>query len=570
MIRSISLLVLAVFVACGPSAPPETVTASASAETAARGQEAMVVSAHLIASQVGEEIMRKGGNAVDAAVATGFALAVVYPSAGNIGGGGFMVIRFPDGEATAINFREKAPLAAHPEMWLDENGEYDYQRHHLSHVAVGVPGTVAGFAMAHQKYGSLPWEDLVEPAVRLAEDGFEVTPGLARSLENILPDFEPYPASVAAYSKDGVPYEVGDTMRLPDLAASLARIRDNGRDGFYQGETARLLVEEMERGGGIITQEDLDRYEAEEREPIRGTYRGYGIIGMPPPSSGGVGLVEMLNILEGFELGSMEHNSGEYIHHMVEAMRRSYLDRARHIADPNFSDVPVERLTSKEYAAELRETIDPNQATPSELADIEVPAESEQTTHYSVMDGDGMAVSTTYTLEHSYGSRIVVTGGGFLLNNEMGDFNAAPGLTTDGGLVGTEPNLARPEQRMLSSMTPTILEDPDGELYAVVGTVGGRTIINLVLQVTVNLLDFGMEPMQAVSQPRFHHQWMPDRIRLERDFEGTPVLEELDEMGHEYFFRSPWGGTHTIVVGEDGTRLGAPDPRNTDGGAVGH
>lgn len=565
--------------ACAPApvadAPPrdpagDVAVVTTPATEPARAREGMVVSAHILASRIGDEILRKGGNAVDAAVATGFALAVVYPTAGNIGGGGFMVIRFPDGRATALDFREKAPLAAHPEMWLDERGEYDSEKHHFSHMAVGVPGTVAGFARAHERYGSLPWADLVEPAVRLASEGFEVTPGLARSLRGILPAFEPYPASVEAYSKGGVPYEAGEVMRLPDLGRTLARIRDQGADGFYRGETARLLVREMERGGGLITHKDLERYEPVEREPIRGTYRGYGIISMPPPSSGGIALVQMLNILEGYDLRAMGHNTAPYIHHLVEAMRRAYRDRATYVADPAFADVPVERLTSKAYAGRLRETIRPNIASESSPADVERGAEGDQTTHYSIVDGSGLAVSTTFTLEYGYGSRIVVPGAGFLLNNQMGDFNAAPGLTTETGLIGTEPNLARPEQRMISSMTPAILTDPDGDLFAIVGTVGGRTIINLVLQATLNMIDFDMGVVEAVSAPRFHHQWLPDQIRMEEYFRDRPVLDDLARRGHEFRFTGTWGGVHAIRVAPDGTRLGGPDPRGTDAGAVGH
>ena len=569
---------------CGPSSPPSSAPARADAprpagvveavvpaQAPARADDGMVVSAHVLASRIGDDILRRGGNAVDAAIATGFALAVVYPTAGNIGGGGFMVVRFPDGRATTLEFREKAPLAAHPRMWLDSAGEYDSRRHHFSHMAVGVPGTVAGFALAHERYGSLPWADLVEPAVRLATDGFIMTPGLASSLRGILPAFAPYPASVAAYSKAGVPYEVGDTVRFPDLGRTLARIRDHGRDGFYAGETARLLVAEMERGGGLITLEDLRRYRANEREPIRGSYRGYGVIGMPPPSSGGIALVEMLNILEGFNVASMGHNTAPYVHHLAEAMRRAFRDRAAFVADPDFEDVPVARLTDKAYAAELRSRISPHQATPSSPSDVALPAEGDQTTHYSIVDGSGLAVSTTYTLEYGYGSRIVVPGAGFLLNNEMGDFNAAPGLTTERGLIGTEPNLAEPEKRMLSSMTPTILERPDGSLFAVLGTPGGRTIINSVLQVTLNLIDFDMGVLEAVSAPRFHHQWLPDEIRAEPGVLDDAGIADLERLGHELDLRDGrWGTVHAIRMAPDGTRLGAPDPRSPDAAAVGH
>jgi gamma-glutamyltranspeptidase/glutathione hydrolase len=530
----------------------------------------MVVSANAIASRVGAEVLRAGGNAIDAAIATGFALAVVHPTAGNIGGGGFMVIRFPDGQVTALDFREKAPLAAHAEMFLDENGEYSSQIHHNSHVAVGVPGTVAGFALAHEKYGSGAWGRLLDPAVALAEEGFELSETLAGSFGRVLRSMEQYPASMAKFSKDGTPYEIGDLWVQPELAASLGRIRDQGRDGFYLGETARLIAEEMVRGGGLITEEDLALYEAQERTPIQGTYRGYDIISMPPPSSGGTALVEMLNILEGYDLAAMGHNSATYVHHLTEAMRRAFRDRARFLADSDFADPPIERLTSKEYAEALRTEIDSERASVSAPSDITMADESPETTHYSVVDGSGMAVAVTYTLESGYGSKIVVPGGGFLLNNEMGDFNAGPGLTDERGLIGTDPNLARPQQRMLSSMTPTILAK-DGNLVAVVGSPGGRTIINSVLEVVLNVVDFGMTMPEAVAAKRFHHQWLPDAIRIEEEGVSPEALAALEAMGHTASVRGRQGSTHCIMLDpETGERVGAPDPRDGDGGAAGY
>jgi len=530
----------------------------------------MVASVNAIASRVGAEVLRAGGNAVDAAIATGFALAVVHPSAGNIGGGGFMVIRFPDGRATALDFREKAPLAAHAEMFLDENGEYSSQIHHSSHIAVGVPGTVAGFAKAHEEYGSGQWARLVDPAIRLAGDGFELSEALAGSLGRSLRSMERYPASLAKFSKDGEPYGVGEVWQQPDLARTLGLIRDQGRDGFYLGETARLIAEEMERGGGMITEEDLARYQPQERTPIHGTYRGYDIISMPPPSSGGTALVEMLNVLEGFDLSAMGHNSTAYVHHLAEAMRRAFRDRATHLADADFADPPLDELTSKSYAETLRAGIDSEKASVSAPSDIVLPDESLETTHYSVVDSDGMAVSVTYTLEAGYGSKIVVPGAGFLLNNEMGDFNAAPGLTNARGLIGTEPNLARPEQRMLSSMTPTILAK-DGKLVAVVGSPGGRTIINSVLQVVLNLADFGMDIHEAVSAKRFHHQWLPDAIRIENEGVTPEALAGLEAMGHTVSMRGSQGSTPCIFMDpETGELMGAPDPRDRDGGAAGY
>ncbi len=581
--RLLALLIPAFLVlsACGPGSTPGHTAAAdtapnvatALAQRPAVGETAMVSSAHILASRIGDDILRKGGNAVDAAVATGFALAVLVPRAGNIGGGGFMVIRFPDGEATAIDFREKAPMAAHPELWLDEKGDYDRDRHHNSHMAVGVPGTVAGFAYAHEKYGSLPWAELVEPAVQLAEEGFDVTPALASSFEYFLRRASRYPATMAAFFEDGEPFEVGERFRQPDLATTLGRIRDQGKDGFYAGETARLIVAEMERGGGLITAEDLARYEPVEREPITGTFHDHGVIGMPPPSSGGTAVVEMLNILEGYDLAAMGHNSADYLHHLAEAMRRAYRDRARFLADTDFVDVPLDRLTSKAYAARLRATIRGDTVTPSSVHDTTLTAldaESPETTHYSVVDGNGTAVSNTYTIESSYGSAITVAGAGFLLNNEMGDFNPAPGLTTAGGLIGTAPNLAEPEKRMLSSMTPIILTTPDDELLAVIGSPGGRTIINTVLQVALNLMAFDMGILQAVQGARIHHQWLPDEIEMEDADWDEATLTGLRERGHTLDIGGSQGRANSIGIGSDGRRHGVPDPRYGDAGAVGH
>lgn len=532
----------------------------------------MVVSAYPHASRAGAEVLRAGGNAVDAAVATGFALAVTHPVAGNIGGGGFMVIRFPDGRATVMDFREKAPLKAHPEMFVGEDGEYSSRIHHRSHLAVGVPGTVAGFALAHERYGTSAWTGLVEPAVALARDGFEVSERLANSLAGRLEAFRDYPATFAQFFRDGEPYSPGDTLVQTDLAATLARIRDHGRDGFYAGETARLLAAEMERGGGWITEEDLALYEAVEREPVRGTYRGYDIISMTPPSSGGTALVQMLNVLEGFDLAAMGAGTPAHAHHLVEAMRRAFRDRAMYLADPDFADIPLERLTSKQYAAEIRGTISAEAAGTSSPADVAVRPgrESNETTHYSVVDAGGMAVSVTYTLEGGYGSYITVPGAGFLLNNEMGDFNARPGLTDARGLIGTDANLARPGQRMLSSMTPTILAR-DGELVAVIGSPGGRTIINTVLQIVVNLVDFGMSPADAVASKRLHHQWLPDVARLEDGYMTKADAVVLAAMGHEIAWSRRQGIAHCIFV-DSGTGLltGVPDPRDSDGTTAGY
>jgi gamma-glutamyltranspeptidase/glutathione hydrolase len=544
-----------------------TFAGAQSAETA-RSNGGMVSSQQWIASQVGADVLAAGGNAVDAAIATGFALAVTHPSAGNIGGGGFMVIRFPNGQTTAVDFREKAPLAAFPEMWIDENGEYSSTIHHRSHRAVGVPGTVAGFDKAHRLYGRADWDNLVGPAVDLAEDGFELSEALAGSMERFVGRSQ-YEATVSAFSRDGSAYAVGETWRQADLGRTLARIRDERSDGFYRGETARLIAAEMVRGGGMITEEDLDRYEARERSTITSTYRGYDIIGMPPPSSGGVAVATILNILEPYDLSAMGHNSAPYLHHVAEAMRRAFRERATYLADADFADVPVQRLTSKEHAAWLARDLDPERASISHPSDIEQPYESPETTHYSVVDADGMAVSVTYTLESGYGSGIVVPGGGFLLNNEMGDFNAGPGITSATGLIGTEPNLARPQQRMLSSMSPAIVAK-DGELVAAVGSPGGRTIINTTLQLILNLVDFNMSIDEAVAAPRMHHQWLPDQIRIEGEGFSPEVVAELEALGHTVQVRGRQGSANSVGVDPvTGERVGAPDPRSPDSGARG-
>jgi gamma-glutamyltranspeptidase/glutathione hydrolase len=566
-----------------PAAPPAPVAtrtvataigpagfASWQADEPVRAASGMVVSENWRASEVGMEVLKAGGNAVDAAIATGFALAVVHPSAGNIGGGGFMVIRFPDGNATTIDFREKAPLAASPEMWLDESGKYSAQIQHHTLKSVGVPGTVAGFDKAHRLYGSMNWSRLVYPAVALAQDGFPISERQARSFEGVVKRMTEYPSTVAQFSRNGQPYQEGDTLRQPDLAKTLNLIMLNRRDGFYRGQTAHLIAEEMKRGGGLITEADLELYRAEERRPIRGIYRGYEIISMPPPSSGGVGLVTMLNMLEGYDLESMGHNTAPYIHYLAEAMRRAFRDRAEYLADVDFVDVPVHWLTSKDHAAELRADIEPKRASKSAPSDVAMGHESPETTHFSVVDENGMAVSVTYTLEQGYGVGDVVPGAGFLLNNEMGDFNAGPGITDENGLIGTSPNLARPEQRMLSSMTPTIVAK-DGRLFAVVGSPGGRTIINTVLQVILNLVDFHMDIQQAVDAARIHHQWLPDRLNIEENGTSEATVKQLEAMGYTVSMRGTQGVANCIMIDPStGDRLGAADHRNPDGGARGY
>ncbi len=534
-----------------------------------RAGHAMVVSQNDTASRIGAAMLEEGGSAVDAAVATAFALAVTHPTAGNIGGGGFLVYRPDAGEPVAYDFRETAPTGSHPEMWL-EDGEYSFQRHHMSHQSVGVPGTVAGLHLAWQDEGRLPWKRLVEPAIALAREGITVTHGLAASLTRALPRMRKYPASVAQFSNDGVPYEAGNLLVQQDLADSLQRIADHGPAGFYQGETAELIVAEMRRGGGLITLNDLAGYEAVRREPVRGSYRGFDIIAMPPPSSGGVVMIEMLNILEGYDLPRLGFGTRATLHRLAEAMRRAYADRARHLGDPDVNpDLPVARLTSKAYARELRAGIDLERASVSRADSFEWPVESPETTHFSVVDKDRNAVSLTYTLEWGYGSAIVVPGGGFLLNNEMGDFNAAPGLTNEEGLIGKPANLAQPGKRMLSSMSPTIVSR-DGELFMVTGTPGGRTIINTVMQTILNVVDHGMNAQTAVDAGRVHHQWLPDRLYYEQHAFSLDSLNGLRSMGHALEERDRQGAAAVIVVADDGALEGGVDRRVPDGGAAGY
>jgi gamma-glutamyltranspeptidase/glutathione hydrolase len=530
----------------------------------------MVVSQEAVASRVGNQVLRDGGNAVDAAIATALALAVTHPAAGNIGGGGFLVYRPASGEPAAYDFRETAPAAATPAMFL-KDGRYDSALHHDSHLSVGVPGTVAGLHLAWQEHGSLPWRRLVQPAVELARNGFTVSDGFARSLAWILPEMRKHPASLAQFSKQGEAYAAGDVFKQPDLARTLERIRDQGPAGFYEGETAALVEREMRAGGGLITLADLQAYRAKRRVPLRGSYRGREVVAMPPPSSGGTALLEMLNVLERYDLASLGFGSAAHLHLLAEAMRRAFADRARYLGDPDFvAEMPIARLVSKEYAAELARSIRPERASTSAPTAFSWPAESDETTHLSVVDSGRNAVALTYTLEYGFGSRIVVPGAGFLLNNEMGDFNAGPGLTDATGLIGTDPNLARPAKRMLSSMTPTILAQ-DGRLLMVTGSPGGRTIINTVLQTIVNVVDFRMNVQEAIDAPRVHHQWLPDQLLHERFGVSPDTLALLAARGHALVEIGRQGVAEAIVYDAKQDLLeGGSDRRAPDGAAVGH
>ena len=534
-----------------------------------RAQKGMVASQNEIASRIGADVIAAGGTAVDAAVATAFALAVTHPTAGNIGGGGFIVYRPATGAPVTYDFREKAPDKASPTMWM-KDGQYSNELHHSSYLAVGVPGTVAGLHLAWKEQGKLPWKRLVDPAIALARNGFPVSEALSRSLKNVQRTMQKYPASAAAFTKNGVPYEPGETLKQPDLARTLDRIATQGPAGFYEGETALLVEKEMLAHGGLITRDDLKSYAAVRREPLTGTYRGYEVISMPPPSSGGVGLLEMLNVLEGYDLKAAGFGSAAQIHLMTESMKRAYADRAKFLGDPDFNkDMPIARLTSKPYAVDVRKTISLDKAAKSSPTTFEWPHESDETTQISVVDASRNAVSMTYTLEQGYGVKIVVPGAGFLLNNEMGDFNDAPEMTNDKGSIGTKPNLAEPGKRMLSSMTPTILAR-DGKLFMVTGSPGGRTIINTVLETIVDAVDFGMNAQEAVDAVRFHHQWLPDVINYERFGFSPDTIEELERRGHTLREGGGQGVAQVIIYNPKDDMLdGGSDRRASDGGAVG-
>ena len=533
------------------------------------GSNGAVSSRSALASEVGVEILRQGGNAIDAAVAVGFALAVTYPSAGNIGGGGFMVIRLADGEVLTQDHREKAPLTASTDMFLDANGDVDRELSLFSLQASGVPGSVAGMLDALEKHGTMTREQVLAPAIALAEEGFVLNEDLAGDFSDTMPYFERHAASQAIFSNNGSPYRAGDLFVQADLAESLKRVSEQGRDGFYKGPTADLIVAEMQRNGGLISHEDLESYDVVWREPIRGDYRGYEIWSMPPPSSGGVVLMQILNMLEPYDIGTLGWGSSQTVHLTVEALRRAYADRAEHLGDPDFYPVPIDKLISKDYALERFEDMDPQAASDSE----EIFAgnwvdESMDTTHYSVVDGQGNAVSVTTTLNGSYGNRIVVPGAGFLLNNEMDDFSSKPGSPNMYGLLGGEANKIEPGKRMLSSMTPTIVVK-DGATVLVTGSPGGSTIINTVLHIVMNVIDHGMDVEEAVASPRFYHQWKPDQIRFERDSISVETRSTLEAMGHRGFEEAgfAYGDANSIVV-QDGTIEATSDPRSAGGAAA--
>ena len=558
MVRLVTRLLL-------PFAAFASATAQQSDTTIVSSRNGMVVSTSAPASDVGAAILKQGGNAIDAAVATAFALAVTHPSAGNIGGGGFMVVRPAKGEPITIDYRERAPGASTPTMYLDSTGKIARQRTATGYLAPGVPGTVAGLWTAHKRYGKLAWKDIVTPAAELADKGFALSDALARSLNRELAgQMAKYPASVAAYGKPGgTEWVAGDTIRLKDLAGSLRYIATKGPDAFYKGWIADSIESTMRANGGIITKRDLAEYEAKVRKPVIGKYRGYEIITMPPPTSGGVAMVQMLNILEQFDLPKWGPASPQTLHYEIEAMRRAYLDRARYLGDPDFvKDMPLDRLTSKEYAKTLASSIDPNRASSSaelgkDIITAVASTEHDETTHFSVVDRDGNAVSNTYTLEGGFGSHVVVPGTGLILNNEMGDFNKKPGETNLTGDIGTPANIIAPGKRMLSSMSPTIITK-DGQLFMVTGSPGGRTIINTVTEIVLNATTFGMDVRQAVDAPRLHHQWLPDEVTFERDAIPDSTVQALTGMGYTVKFGNKQGDGNSIIV-RGGVAYGAND-----------
>lgn len=561
------------------TATPSRLSSSTSTQGASRppvrGKHGMVSSVSEIASQVGVDVLKRGGNAVDAAVAVGLALAVVWPSAGNLGGGGFMVIRQANGKATAIDYREMAPAAAHRNVYLNDKGEYVDESSTYGHTAAGVPGTVAGLSYALEKYGTMKWAEVAKPARQLAAEGFPVWYQLERSLKNASNHLSRYPETKRIFLRDDKPYETGEIFKQPELAAVFERMIKRGPREFYEGKTAQLIEESMRRaanGGKVwMTVEDLKNYKAVEREPLRGVYRGHEIITMPPPSSGGVAMIEMLNILERYDLKSMGAGSSQTIHVMVEAMRRAFADRAQFLGDPDFVKVPVAGLVSRQYADKLAATIDPERASTSQ--DVKsgdpLPYESEETTHFTVVDKDGNVASNTYTINDSFGNKITVEGAGFLLNNEMDDFAPKPGAPNAYGLIQGEANAVTARKRPLSSMTPTIVLK-DGKLLFAVGSPGGPTIINTVTQVIINIIDHGMNIQQAISWPRVHHQWMPDQIVYEPYGLVPDVMNRLKSMGHQFGNQRYMGDAEGVMIEiKTDVRLGGSDPR-LDGKSLGY
>ena len=547
-----------------------------SAPEPVRGRHAMVASQHELASKIGIDILKKGGNAVDAAIAVGLALAVVYPEAGNIGGGGFMLIRRKDGKAFAIDYREMAPAAANRDIFVDKNGNLikGEGSSTIGYRASGVPGTLAGFDLAFRKYGSgkITWRQLVEPARLLAQNGYVLSNRLAVLLYAFRENLAKYPESNRIFLNNGKYYEEGALFKQPELAQTLARIQTQGANEFYTGKTAKLIAADMKVNGGLITLEDLKNYVAKEREPLHGNYRGHEIITMPPPSSGGIVMLQVLNMLEAYDVKRMGFNSSAELHLYTEASRRAFADRSEYMGDPDFADVPVAILVHKDYAAKRRENLDLKHATPSsELKPgAIIRAEGTETTHFTVVDASGTVVSNTYTLNDLYGSRVTAKGTGVLLNDEMDDFAAQPGKPNLFGLVQGERNKVEGGKRPLSSMTPTIVLKKDGTLWFALGARGGPRIISAVMQSVINVIDFEMDIQQAIDAPRIHHQWLPDEIMYEQFGMSADTMNVLSSYGHKFGSRPGNIASATgIMIDKDGVRLGAIDSRS-DGSAVGY
>jgi gamma-glutamyltranspeptidase/glutathione hydrolase len=577
--HAIALAALTVLAACGgrASTPAPRPDLRAAAPAVIRGERvvtpqwtltsqpvsapsAMVVTAHPLATQVGVDILRRGGNAIDAAVAVGFALAVVLPDAGNIGGGGFIVHRDWAGDVQALDYREMAPAGASRNMYVDSAGNVITDRSLVGHLAAGIPGSVAGLHEAWKQHGSLPWATLLASAIRLAGEGHVVDSARSADIEYEVEQLVRFPASRAQFLRDDGPLPQGTLWQQPDLARTLRLISDSGPDVFYRGQIADLIVAEMQRGGGLITKGDLAAYRPKWREPIRLTYRGHTIYSMPPASSGGVTMGEILNILEGYDT-LPAFGTPEYVHLLAEAMRRAFLDRNRWLGDPDFVQMPLDRLLSKSYAAQLRGQIDVRRATPTPVPAAATVGGGAHTTHYSIVDARGNTASVTTTLNGGFGSAVTVTGAGFLLNNEMDDFTSAPGKPNMYGLVQGEANAIAPGKRMLSAMTPSIVLDPHGEVLLVVGTPGGPTIITTVAQVILNVLDQGMSLGDAVAAPRVHHQALPDTLRYEKDGLAEATVAALRQMGHGVRMRGGRSGTVAAIQRTAGGWVGVADPR---------
>ena len=532
-------------------------------------QNGLVVSSHYLATQEALKVLKNGGNAIDAAVTAAFALAVTQPRSGNIGGGGFMLVsNEKTNKVIAIDYREKAPAAAYKDMFLDKNKNVDKKLSRFSHQSAGVPGTVAGLALALEQYGTITLKEALKHAIKLAQKGFVVSARFNKGTTAKQKRLKRYEATKKIfYKKDGSPYKVGDIFIQKDLAKTLKRIAKNGVKEFYTGKTAKLLVKDMKKHGGLITMDDMKNYKATIRKPVHGNYRGYDIYSMSPPSSGGAHVVQILNIMENYDIKAMGHNSAQNIHIMAEAMKRAYVDRAEYLGDSDFVSVPLKGLTSKEYAKELTKSIT-NKATVSKdlRAGNPLPYESNETTHFSIADKFGNVVSNTYTINFSYGSGIVVKGAGFLLNNEMDDFSSKPGVPNAYGLIGGEANKIEPNKRMLSSMSPTIVKK-DGKNFLVTGSPGGSRIITTTLQVISNVIDHNLNILAAVSAPRIHHQWLPDEIRVEEGL-SSDTIKLLEQKGHKVVQKKAMGAIQSIMI-KDGKFYGAADPRRSTSSALG-